>query len=78
MELKEARRVLSQTFRRDEPSIRYGLFRIPHAAQILGIHPETIYRRIRRGQIRSYGYRGTRRVRLEDVMPERIARSSEE
>jgi len=51
-----------------EHSVRpAGLFRVREAAMMVGMNPETIRRRIRRGEIPAWGR--PQRIALDDLMP---------
>ena len=60
METKEAHSILQRV----RPSI--GLMKISEAAQLAGLHPETIRRRVRRGELAAWG--NPRRVDLNDLL----------
>ncbi len=62
MTLAAARSTLSQI------ADASGLMRISHAALIAGVNRETIYRRIRRGELRAYG--SPWRVAIADLLAE--------
>jgi hypothetical protein len=64
MNLDEAKHTLTRI---PPPS---GLMRVSQAASILGLNPETIRKRIRRGQLTAWGRRGTLHVALADVLPQ--------
>jgi excisionase family DNA binding protein len=63
MDLAEARKLL----RRTAPP---GLLRISEAAAVAGVHPETLRRRVRKGELPAWG--SPRRVRREDVLKQFI------
>jgi len=63
MDLNEARKVL----RRQPPP---GLMKIADAAAIAGVNPETLRRRVRRGELAAWG--SPRRVALGDVLQQFI------
>ena len=44
-----------------------GLYRVREAAMMIGLNPETIHRRIRRGEIRAWGR--PQKVSLDDLLP---------
>ncbi len=69
-ELREAERGAGEGFLRDL-GLPQGLYRVSEAAMLLGISPKSIYRWFRRGRIPFYGFRGSYRVRLRDLLPER-------
>lgn len=47
------------------------LVSVTHAAAIAGLHPQTIYRLIKRNEIKVYGYPKTYRVNIDDVLTDR-------
>ena len=47
------------------------LMKISVAAYLAGVHADSVRRWIRAGRIRSWGFRGTLRVDLADLLPER-------
>lgn len=53
----------------DLPNWTDRFFKISEAAAILGLNAATIRRWIRRGRIRTYGFRGARYVRPCDLLP---------
>ena len=61
MNLVEAKKTLERI---PAPS---GLMRVPEAAMLTGHNPETLYRRIRRGELRAWGR--PFRVALDDILP---------
>ena len=60
MSFKEARAVL-----REIPAPG-GLLKVSDAAEIVGLNPETLRRRIRRGQLKAWG--SPRRVAIADIL----------
>ncbi len=46
----------------------HGLMRVNDAAAAAGIHPETVRRRIRRGEVRAWGR--PRQVLVSDLLPQ--------
>jgi hypothetical protein len=60
MEINDAKKIL----RRNAPP--FGLMRISQAAALAGLHPETLRRRIRRGELAAWGF--PRRVAYADVV----------
>ena len=52
----------------DERAVRpIALYRVREAAMIVGMNPETIRRRIRRGEIRAWGR--PQKVSLDELLP---------
>lgn len=49
---------------------RTGLYPVTIAAQLAFLHPGTVRRWIQERRIPAYGWRGSYRVRLEDLLPE--------
>ena len=64
MDIHEAKKVLE----RIPPP--FGLMKISEAAALAGLHPETLRRRVRRGELRAWGF--PRKVRYADVMQQFI------
>lgn len=63
--------VLRARFPEPKPPVDYSdLQSVSKAAKIAGIHPSSLWRKIRRGQIRTYGTRGMTRVLLSQLLPE--------
>ena len=60
MELSDAKKAI----RRNPPT--FGLMKISQAAALAGLHPETLRRRVRRGELTAWGF--PRRVALADVL----------
>ena len=48
----------------------HELVKIAEAAYICDLNAQTIRRWIREGRIRAYGWKGSLRVRLEELLPE--------
>lgn len=61
MDLKEAKKVLNRI-----PPPSFGLMKVSDAAALAGLHPETLRRRIRRGELVAWG--SPRKVAYADVM----------
>ncbi|MBS1856113.1 MAG: hypothetical protein JST11_12160 [Acidobacteria bacterium] len=60
MEMNEAKKVLLRT------APTFGLLKISEAAMVAGVNPETLRRRVRRGELAAWGF--PRRVALADVL----------
>jgi excisionase family DNA binding protein len=65
MDINDAKKVLNSI-----PPPSFGLMKISEAAALTGLHPETLRRRVRRGELRAWGF--PRRVSLSDVMKQFI------
>jgi hypothetical protein len=65
MDITDAKKVLTQS---SPPS--FGLMKISEAAAMAGCHPETLRRRVRRGELAAFGF--PRRVALADVLKQFI------
>ena len=68
LSLKEVRRIAKEM-----ESVRDSgpLLKISTASFIAGLHADTVRRWVRSGRIRSWGFRGSLRVRVADLLPER-------
>lgn len=64
-------RHLSPAWPASEPVRWQDLYPVSQAAKLLQISPKSIYRWRRRGLFSFFGFRGSYRVRLADLMPER-------
>lgn len=47
------------------------LLKISVSAYLAHLHPDNVRRWVREGRIKAWGYRGTLRVSLDDLLPER-------
>ena len=65
-ELREAQTALKK--RRPVPH-PHELVRISDAAALAGLNCQTVRRWVRQGRIQAWGFRGSRRVRLDDLLP---------
>lgn len=70
MKMNEAKRIV----RRAAPAV--GLMKISEAALIAGLNPETLRRRVRRGDLAAWG--SPRRVALADVMAQFVPHCMQE
>ena len=48
----------------------HDLEKISRAAELCGLHSQTIRKWVREGRIKAWGFRGSRQVRLSDLLPE--------
>jgi predicted DNA-binding transcriptional regulator AlpA len=67
--LQEAKKYLKQTLGSQKPVGRPNpmeLLKVSEAADLCGVHPKTLWRRIQRGELRAWG--SPRRVRIADVL----------
>jgi transposase len=48
----------------------YELMKIREAAEMADLNPQSIRRWIREGRIKAYGWKGSLRVRVTDLLPE--------
>jgi hypothetical protein len=61
MDVNDAKKVLNSI-----PPPSFGLMKISEAAALAGLHPETLRRRVRRGELPAWGF--PRKVAYTDVM----------
>jgi hypothetical protein len=65
MNITDAKQVLDRI-----PPPSFGLMKISEAAALTGLHPETLRRRVRRGELAAWGF--PRKVAYADVMKQFI------
>ena len=66
-ELRQAQAKLNKLRNPPHP---HELTKIAQAADICDLNPQTIRRWVREGRIKAYGWKGSLRVRIEDLLPE--------
>jgi hypothetical protein len=74
MDLKEINRIARSMENGRGPG---NLMKIAVAAYLADLHPCTIRRWIREGRVKAWGYRGTLRVCLDDLLPARDKEGSQ-
>ena len=67
LDQKQAGQVISNAFSTPRTTLPVQLMRVSEAAALIGVHPETLRRRIRRGELPAYG-KPPRRVAVEDLL----------
>jgi hypothetical protein len=74
MDLKEAQRIyrnaISAGLSLDDDYPRGALVSIVEAADRAQMNPQSIWRLIRRGELRAFGRRGALRVSMEELLPQ--------
>ncbi|MCA2968010.1 MAG: helix-turn-helix domain-containing protein [Acidobacteriaceae bacterium] len=72
-DLRETRAAIKK--RRPQP-FPHELLRISDAAALAGLHSQTVRKWVREGRIQAWGWRGSRRVKLSDLLPESTLETS--